>query len=98
MKTEIELQQILSNSRKFNIWSNPKTYNKPTRVGECEFCGKPVGKTPLYVHVTYKGTCLPNSVTAEEINDVEESQGCFAIGSGCAKQLFGSELKNYTVQ
>jgi hypothetical protein len=96
MKTEIELQEILTRSRQFNIWANPKAYNKVTRVGDCEYCGKKVGANPLYVHVTYTGTCLPNSVTAEEINDVEESQGSFAIGSGCAKQLFGSELSNYT--
>ena len=68
MKTETELQEILTRSRKFNIWSNAKTYNKSTGIGDCEYCGKKVGENPLYVHVTYKGTCLPNSLTAEEIN------------------------------
>ena len=97
MKTTIEeLKETLKNSRKFNIWNNPKTKGKSTEFDNCEYCGKKVGKNPLYVHVTYVGTCLPNDVTEEEINQVEESQGCFPIGPECAKLLFGSEILKYT--
>lgn len=96
MKSIQEITDILTNSRKYNIWNNP---NRPNNFDTncCEYCGKKAGKNPLQVHVTYTGTCLPTDITEEEVNQVEESQGCFTIGSECAKKLFGKEIKNYTI-
>jgi hypothetical protein len=97
MKNSLELLAVLQYSRKYNIWSNPK---RPDDVQTdcCEYCGKKVGKNPLAVHVTYRGTCLPNDVTEEEIDTVEQSQGCFNIGANCAKTMFGSDIDRYTLK
>lgn len=96
MKTTKEIQQVLLESKKYNIWNNPKIKGKHTEFDNCEYCGKPVGKNPLYVHVTYMGTCLPNEITEDEVNEFEQSQGCFPIGPECAKALFGPEIEKYT--
>ena len=48
------------------------------------------------VHITYEGTCLPNDVTADEINEIEQSQGGWNIGRSCAKKLFGKDIDKYT--
>jgi len=93
MKTKEEIISALQNSRKYNIWANTKVN---PGSGCCEYCGRKTGKAPLYVHVTYMGTCIPNDITEDEVNQVEESQGSFAIGSECAKKLFGSEIAKYT--
>jgi len=95
MKTPLELLAVLQYSRKYNIWSNPK---RPDDVQTdcCEFCGKKTGKNPLAVHVTFAGTCLPNEITEDEINTVEQSQGRFNIGINCAKTMFGSDIDHYT--
>lgn len=95
MKSKEELLQILSESRKFNIWNNP-IRPEDVQTGKCEYCGRSLGKNPLYVHVTFMGTCIPFDITETEIETVEQSQGCFAIGSGCAKKLFGAEILKYT--
>jgi len=97
MKTTEELMQILKDSRKFNIWSNPKRPDD-TQIGCCEYCGRSTGKNPRYVHVTFQRTCLPNEVTEAEINTVEQSQGGFIIGSNCAKNIFGSLIDKYTTK
>jgi hypothetical protein len=90
-------QEILTaiNELKVNIWSNSK---RPDDVnGGCEYCGKAHGKNPLYVHITVAGLIVPNSITEEDLKQVgEESQGCFPIGSTCAKKLFGSNINLYT--
>lgn len=91
-------QQILKsiNEFKVDIWSNP---NRPTTIQEnhCEYCGKKLGKYPLYVHVTIEGTILPNTVSETDLDLVGmQSQGCFPIGSGCAKKLLGNKIDLYT--
>lgn len=93
MKTAEEINSILKESRKFNIWANP---NRKSNTDGCEYCGKKTGENPLYVHVTYVGTCVPNDVTEEELENVEQSQGCWPIGSECAKHLFGDQIAKYT--
>jgi len=83
------------NEFKVNIWSNP---NRPgcTQTNECEYCGKKLGKNPLYVHINTSGTIIPNDVTEEELSLAGfESQGCFPIGQNCAKKLFGNKVKEY---
>ena len=54
------------------------------------------GKLLPLVHITYEGTCLPNDVTREEIDTVEQSQGSWNIGRSCAKKLFGKDIDKYT--
>lgn len=79
-----------------NIWSNPKRPSD-TQVDECEHCGKKVGKNPLFVHIEIGGDIVPNSISEEELKEVgKESQGCFPIGNGCAKKLFGDKIDLYT--
>jgi len=97
MKTNTEIKSILDASRKYNIWSHPA--HKTVGDNCCEYCGKKHGKNPLYVHVTWRGTCVPNDVTEEELSAFgEDSQGCFPIGSTCASKMFGTEINNYTKQ
>ncbi len=94
-KTLEEIKNILAISRKFNIWDNPKRPNE-VQEGCCEYCGKKHGKTPFMVHVTILGTCVPNNITEEDLSRVnEESQGGWAIGSTCAKKLFGEKILEY---
>ena len=96
MRPVPELKAILDDSRKYNIWSNPKR-KETTDTCDCEYCGRKCGKTPLTVHVTVRGTCLPNDFTIEELESIgEESQGGWSIGSECAKKLFGKDLERYT--
>ena len=92
-----QIQQLILNSKKFNIWSNP---NRPddTQEGCCEYCGKKTGNNPLYVHVTVDGTCVPNILDENMVNLVDQSQGGFIIGQNCAKKLFGKEITNYTTK
>lgn len=88
--------ELLEKSRQFNIWGNPNKHPKANQQNACEYCGKKHGAMPLMVHITYVGTCVPNGVTEKDLEDIESSQGCFAIGSTCAENLFGSEMKKYT--
>lgn len=93
-------EQILKsiNEFKVDIWSNP---NRPRDVQEnhCEYCGKKCGKNPLWVHINTEGTILPNTVSETDLDLVGmQSQGCFPIGRGCAKNLFGNKLELYTLE
>ena len=94
-RTPEEVKAIIEKLQ-VDLWSNP---NRPsdTQVDECEHCGRKVGKNPLYVHVMTSGIVVPNGTTEEEIKSIgEQSQGCFPIGNGCAKKMFGKEVDNYT--
>ena len=96
-KTKAEIQAEVDRL-KVDLWSNPKRPNCP-QVDECEYCGKKLGKNPLYVHVMTNGIIVPNDINEEDINKIgEQSQGCFPIGQGCAKKLFGNQVSNYTVK
>lgn len=89
IKAAVEKLQI-------SIWSNPKRPSN-TQVDECEHCGRKVGKNPLYVHIMTSGIIVPNGITEDDIEKIDEqSQGCFPLGNGCAKKLFGKEVDNYT--
>jgi hypothetical protein len=78
-----------------NIFSN-KNRKGTTQINECEYCGRKVGKNPLYVHITTDGDCIPNDISVEELEkNGFESQGCFPIGNCCAKKLFGDKIEEY---
>lgn len=94
-KTNKEILDAI-NEFKVDLWGNPK---RPDDVQSncCEHCGKPLGKNPLYVHVNTNGTILPNTITEEDLKQVDmQSQGAFPIGSNCAKKLLGNKLNLYT--
>ena len=90
-----EIEDLIVNSIEYNLFNNP---NRPDYIkdGCCEYCGKKLGNNPLFVHITVDGTCVPNNLTEELVNLVDQSQGCFPIGSNCAKQIFGKKIKEYT--
>lgn len=89
-----------------NIWSHPKGPRGGRDEADencCEYCGKPVGgkKNTRYVHVLTNGKILPNEITDEEVIECakeigDQSQGCFAIGSECAKKLLGKNIDKYS--
>ena len=94
-----EIKKAIKDSEKYNIWENPKrNWNLQTNSGDCEYCGKKCGKNSLYVHIATDGTCLPNGIDEDMVNSTGEytSQGSFAIGSSCAKKLFGKDIDKYT--
>lgn len=101
MKTIQEINEALkeSDSKGYDIWSNPKRRPADTTKGdECEYCLRKCGKNPLHVHITTDGTIVPNDITEEDLERAgHESQGCFPIGTGCAKSLFAAEdIEKYT--
>lgn len=68
-----------------------KYYDNVERYGEtcntCFLCGKPTAQN-LYIHFTTDGYIVPGSISELEITTYGlESQGCFAIGSECAKKV-----------
>ena len=54
-------------------------YVKNLNDDACTECGRKVGKNPLYVHVSTSGKILPLDL------DSKDSQGCWPVGSECAK-------------
>lgn len=54
-----------------------------TVTGGCAICGKPIKdeNNALYIHL------LTNGNIVSSFEDFENSQGCFPVGSECAKKL-----------
>ena len=53
----------------------------------CICCGKRTA-TKILIHLTTCGMVVPNNVDENDLIKLEmESQGCFPIGSECAKKL-----------
>lgn len=53
-----------------------------TVTGGCAICGKPINEqNALYVHL------LTNGNIVSSFEDFDNSQGCFPVGSECAKKL-----------
>lgn len=99
MKLKKTKKEILAQLAIFvaNIWSNPKRFSIQPQVDECEHCGRKVGKNPLFVHIETSGNIVPNGINEEDLERVDkQSQGCFPIGNGCAKKLFGDKIELYT--
>lgn len=97
MKTDKEILDAI-NKFKVNLFDNPNRPEDTIQTDECEYCGKKLGKNPLYVHINTDGTILPNDITEEDLVQVGmQSQGCFPIGQNCAKNLLGDKLKDYAI-
>lgn len=74
----------LQNEKAKNDWGN---FNE----NQCCLCGRKVGENPTFVHYLTNG----NVTNIQE--DVENSQGCFPVGSECAKKVekaFRLKLEN----
>ncbi|HRH54573.1 MAG TPA: hypothetical protein PLN38_14695 [Chitinophagales bacterium] len=100
-KTNAEILAAI-NHLKVDIFSSPQRMKdswEGTQENECEYCGKPCGKNPLHVHIMTTGIVVPNDITEEDIAQIgQQSQGCFPIGNGCAKKLFGKQIEKYTIK
>jgi hypothetical protein len=110
VKLSAEQTQIINECKKAfaNIWSHPKGARggKEFQEGEqCEYCGKKTGegKNTRYVHILTSGLILPNGLDGDKINELscitdkqDQSQGCFALGSECAKKLLGKRIDEFS--
>lgn len=63
-------------------WANPELENS------CTVCGRKVGKNAWYVELNIDGQIMVDGVV---IND-SPSQGCWQVGSECAKKFDQSVL------
>lgn len=56
-------------------------------VNTCFICGKPTAKN-LYIHFSTAGFIVPADIDETELDFRNlESQGCFPVGSECAKKI-----------
>jgi hypothetical protein len=61
----------------------------------CYACGKPTG-SQTFVHETTCGLLVPANIGENELGQYGlESQGCFPIGSECAKKLDAAFIVKY---
>lgn len=67
-----------------NLLQNKKAQENWSDFDEnqCCLCGKKVGKNPIYVHYLTNG-----NITNADDDIVVNSQGCFPVGSECAKKI-----------
>ena len=70
---EIDIESIQNKKTQEN-WQN---YNDD----QCCICGRKVGDDPIFVQYTTNGTIVSTDI------EVENSQGCFPVGSECAKKI-----------
>ncbi len=95
----------LINNSFANIWSHPKGARggKDDVDNCCEYCGKfSKDDEGQYFQILTSGLIIPNKIEESIIWDLcqndfieDEPQGCFSIGSTCAKKLLGKELPKY---
>ena len=95
----------LINKSTSNIWSHPKGARggKDYHDDCCEYCGKKIKDDKVdYFHIITSGVIIPCSIDEEIIYDLynanlikDQSQGCFPIGSTCAKKLLGDKVEFY---
>lgn len=74
-----------------NSIRSAKYYDNLERLGEhsntCFVCGKQTAKN-TFVHYTVEGFLIPADIDETELEFRNlESQGCFPIGSECAKKV-----------
>lgn len=61
----------------------------------CFICGKPTGSRS-FVHYTTDGFLIPADMDADDLEFFDlESQGCFPIGSECAKKIDSKFIVTY---
>ena len=88
-----------------NIWSHPKgpRGGKDEYSDVCEYCGKrSKDGEGNYFQILNSGTIIPNRIDEQLIWDLSnaglieyEPQGCFSIGSTCAKKLLKDKVSFY---
>lgn len=111
MTNQIKLTQIqkealdLINQSFADIWSHPKgpRGGKDELDNVCEYCGKhSKDGEGEYFQILTSGLIVPNRIAEETIWELyrmgainDQPQGCFSIGSTCAKKLLGNKLSLY---
>lgn len=78
-KTAQPIELPLEQFQNADAQSNWGYYNE----NQCCLCGKKVGKNPSYVHYLTNG----NITSEQDDSKIPNSQGCFPVGSECAKKL-----------
>jgi hypothetical protein len=63
----------------------------PNSVDECFFCGRGLTERALqngwWVHLNVGGYLVPQDYGSENEDEARLSQGCFPVGSECAKKI-----------
>jgi hypothetical protein len=89
---------ITSEFLELDNFRSEQYYDRLEKLGEhsdtCIVCGRRT-KDTLMIHMSTSGMVAPSHLTEEELDAIGfESQGCFSIGSDCAKKLG----KKYIIQ
>ena len=102
-----ESLQLIKDAEIFgaNIWSHPKGARggKDEYNDVCEYCGKrSKDGEGNYFQILTSGLIIPNIIEESLIWDLHDAglikdqpQGCFSIGSTCAKKLLKDKLEFY---
>lgn len=69
-------------------WATPKSNVNVGYDDYCTVCGRKMGKNGFYLHLSIEGTIL----SLDYQGDDSYSQGCWSVGSECAKQFDPSVL------
>lgn len=103
-----EALELINNAiiKNANIWSHPKgpRGGKDECDNVCEHCGKhSKDGDGQYFQILTSGVIIPNAIDEPIIWDLynmkkikDQPQGCFSIGSTCAKKLLGKEIELYS--
>lgn len=75
----------------FINWAEPKSNVRDAVDSYCVQCGRKVGKVAYYVEVSTSGRIMKDSKDAFG----DSSQGCWAVGSECAKEFDPAVLFKY---
>ena len=106
-KKHEEALQLIKDAIEFSadIWSHPKGSRggKDEFDNLCEYCGKrSKDGEGNYFQILTSGIIIPNRIDEDLIWDLynagliaDQPQGCFSIGSTCAKKLLKEKLSFY---
>lgn len=102
-----EALELINNAivKNADIWSHPKgpRGGKDEVDNCCEYCGKfSKDGEGNYFSILTSGIIIPCRIPQDVVWDLyhmelieDQPQGCFSIGSTCAKKLLGKELEFY---
>lgn len=101
-----EALQLINDANEFgaDIWSHPKGSRggKDECNDVCEYCGKKSKDGEgQYFQILTSGIIIPNRIDEDIIWELhnlglcDQPQGCFSIGSTCAKKLLKDKLSFY---
>ena len=71
--------------------------SESARIGRdndgCYLCGRRLGKHPKMIHHDVYGNLIKDGV--DELEDPSKDQGCFPVGSECAKKIPNEYLSKW---